>query len=261
MSNPRTSEAHARPTTIGWRVLAKRENLLPGAVLLLLTAASWAYTVAQARAMDDMGMNGQMDTRILFFLAAWAAMMVAMMLPAAMPLVLIYRRTTRERLGRTSAWQGLTALLAGYVGLWTVAGLPVYAYQSIVDRMDERGMIGPALLLIAGGVYQFTALKRSCHLRCSNPLFFLVRNWRPGVRGALRLGVLHGADCIGCCAGLMAALAALGAMNITWMLTASVIIFIEKTLPGGHLVARPLGAALIAGGLATLAMPWLGGSV
>jgi predicted metal-binding membrane protein len=85
-----------------------------------------------------------------------------------------------------------------------------------------------------------------------------MQHWRPGARGALRLGVLHAADCIGCCAGLMVALVALGAMNMAWMLTAAVIIFIEKTLPGGHRVARPLGTALIAGGLAMLAMPWFG---
>lgn len=260
MSHPRAPDASDRPAVVGWATLAKRENLLPGAVLLLLTAACWAYTVQQGRAMDEMGMAGQMDNRIALFLVAWAVMMVAMMLPAALPLMLLYRATTRERTGRSSAWPAMAALLAGYVALWTAAGLPVYAYQGIADRMGEAGAAGPGLLLIAGGIYQFTRLKRSCRTRCSSPLFFLMRHWRPGLRGALRLGVLHAADCIGCCAGLMAALVALGAMSMAWMLTAAVIIFIEKTLPGGHYVARPLGAALIAGGLAMLAMPWLGGA-
>lgn len=258
MSHPRASKASARPVAVGWAVLARRENLLPGAVLLLLTAASWAYTVQQGRAMDEMGMAGQMDSRIVFFLVAWAVMMVAMMLPAALPLMLLYRAAIRERAGRPGAWPGMAALLTGYVVLWTAAGLPVYAYQRIIDHMGEAVAIAPGLLLIAGGVYQFTRLKRSCHTRCSNPLFFLMQHWRPGASGALRLGVLHAADCIGCCAGLMVALVALGAMNMAWMLTAAVIIFIEKTLPGAHRVAPPLGAALIAGGLAMLAMPWLG---
>ncbi|TKC86319.1 DUF2182 domain-containing protein [Trinickia terrae] len=258
MSHPRVSESSNPPVAAGWTVLVKRENLFPGAALLLLTAASWAYTVQQARAMDEMGMAGQMDSRIALFLLAWAVMMLAMMLPAALPLVLLYRATTRERAGRPGAWAGMAALLAGYAVLWTAAGLPVYAYQQAIERVSAGWSIGPALLLIAGGVYQFTRLKRGCRTRCSNPLFFLMRHWMPGARGALRLGVLHAADCIGCCAGLMAALVALGAMNMAWMLTAAVIIFIEKTLPGGHRVARPLGAALIAGGIAMLAMPWLG---
>ncbi len=153
----------------------------------------------------------------------------------------------------------MAALLAGYVVLWTTAGLPVYAYQMIIDHIGEGIAIAPGLLLIAGGVYQLTRLKHSCHTRCSDPLFFLMRRWQPGARVALRLGVLHAADCIGCCAGLMVALVALGAMHPAWMLTAAVIIFIEKTLPGSHRVARPLGAALVAGGPAMLAMPWLGG--
>ncbi|OUL84920.1 hypothetical protein CA603_24545 [Paraburkholderia hospita] len=258
MAPLRASEASSRPVAVGWAVLAKRENLLAGAVLLLLTAASWAYTVQQGRAMDEMGMAGQMDSRIVFFLMAWAVMMVAMMFPAALPLMLLYRAATRERTGRPGAWPGMAALLTGYVALWTAAGLPVYAYQWIMDHVSEGAAIAPGLLLIAGGVYQFTRLKRSCHTRCSNPLFFLMRHWRPGAWGALRLGVLHAVDCIGCCAGLMVALVALGAMNMAWMLTAAVIIFIEKTLPGGHRVARPLGTALIAGGFAMLAMPWLG---
>lgn len=258
MAPLRASEASSRPVAIGWAVLAKRENLLAGVVLLLLTAASWAYTVQQGRAMDEMGMAGQMDSRIVFFLMAWAVMMVAMMFPAALPLMLLYRAATRERTGSPGAWPGMAALLTGYVALWTAAGLPVYAYQWIMDHVSEGAAIAPGLLLIAGGVYQFTRLKRSCHTRCSNPLFFLLRHWRPGAWGALRLGVLHAVDCIGCCAGLMVALVALGAMNMAWMLTAAVIIFIEKTLPGGHRVARPLGTALIAGGLTMLAMPWFG---
>jgi predicted metal-binding membrane protein len=117
----------------------------------------------------------------------------------------------------------------------------------------------PALLLVVGGIYQFTPLKRICHARCSNPLFFLMNNWRPGASGALRLGMLHGVDCLGCCAGLMVGLVALGMMNLAWMLTAALIIFAEKTIPGSHLVARPLGIVMVVGGIALLGASLLGG--
>jgi predicted metal-binding membrane protein len=80
-----------------------------------------------------------------------------------------------------------------------------------------------------------------------------MQKWRPGLSGALRLGVLHGVDCLGCCLGLMVALVGLGMMNLAWMLSAAVIIFIEKTLPWGHRVARPLGVLLVMGGLVLLA--------
>jgi predicted metal-binding membrane protein len=117
----------------------------------------------------------------------------------------------------------------------------------------------PALLLVVGGIYQFTPLKRICHIRCSSPLFFLMQNWRSGAPGALRLGVLHGVDCLGCCAGLMVGLVALGLMNLVWMLTAAVIIFAEKTIPGSHRIARPLGVVMVAGGVVLLATSLLGG--
>ena len=129
----------------------------------------------------------------------------------------------------------------GYVAVWAGAGLPVFAYNVFSGAVGSLATVLPALLLIVGGGYQFTPLKRICHTRCSSPLFFLIRNWRPGATGALRLGVIHGVDCLGCCAGLMVGLVALGLMNLTWMLTAAVIIFAEKTIPGSHRVARPLG--------------------
>ena len=115
------------------------------------------------------------------------------------------------------------------------------------------------MLLIVGGAYQFTPLKRICHVRCSSPLFFLMQNWRPGAAGALRLGMLHGVDCLGCCAGLMVGLVALGMMNLAWMLTAAVVIFVEKTIPGSHRVARPLGILMIVGGMVLLGVSLLGG--
>ena len=117
----------------------------------------------------------------------------------------------------------------------------------------------PALLLIVGGAYQFTPLKSICHARCSSPLFFLMQNWRAGAGGALQLGVIHGFECLGCCAGLMVGLVALGMMNLAWMLTAAVIIFAEKTIPNSHRIARPLGVAMVAGGAVLLVTSLLGG--
>ena len=77
--------------------------------------------------------------------------------------------------------------------------------------------------------------------------------------GAQRLGVLHGIDCLGCSNGLMAALIGLGMMNLVWMLTAAVIIFAEKTAPGSHRVAGPLGILMVAGGVVLLATSLLRG--
>jgi predicted metal-binding membrane protein len=186
-------------------------------------------------------------------------MMVAMMIPATLPLILLYHHLARKRLRPAQARISTAILLVGYVMVWAGAGLPVFAYNAFSSAAGSLAAVLPALLLIVGGVYQFTPLKRICHARYSSPLFFLIQNWRPGAPGALRLGVIHGVDCLGCCAGLMVGLVALGMMNLTWMLTAAVIIFAEKTIPGSHRVAWPLGVVMVAGGVVLLAVSGLSG--
>jgi predicted metal-binding membrane protein len=244
-----------------WR---KRENLLPGLLLIALAAAGWAYVAYQAASMGSvrsvvggMAMDGSEGAAL--FLSGWTAMMVAMMVPATLPLILLYRHLARKRLSLSHARIGTGILLVGYVALWSMTGLPVYAYNVLSSAAGSLAAVLPALLLIVGGAYQFTPLKRICHARCSSPLFFLIQNWRPGATGALRLGVIHGVDCLGCCAGLMVGLVALGMMNLAWMLTAAVIIFAEKTIPGSHRVAWPLGVLMIAGGVVLLVVPLLSG--
>jgi predicted metal-binding membrane protein len=246
----------------------QRKNLLPGLALVALAAVGWAYVAYQAAsmgsmqssAMGGMEMRGIGEEAALFFLV-WTAMMVAMMVPATLPLILLYRTIARNRLSLVRARVGMVTLLVGYIAVWAAAGLPVYAYDSLAGATGSLAAVLPALLLIVGGAYQFTPLKRICHARCSSPLFFLVQNWRPGATGAVRLGMLHGVDCLGCCAGLMVGLVALGMMNLAWMLTAAVIIFAEKTIPNSHRIARPLGVAMVAGGVVLLATSLLGGVV
>jgi hypothetical protein len=86
-----------------------------------------------------------------------------------------------------------------------------------------------------------------------------MQKWKPGTVGALRLGVLHGIDCLGCCAGLMIGLVALGMMNLALVFTVALIIFAEKTLPDSHRIARPLGVLMVVGGVVFLGLSLLGG--
>jgi predicted metal-binding membrane protein len=243
-----------------WR---RRENLLPGLALLVLAVAGWVYTAYQASAMD--GMESMAGARIstmgglVPFVLGWTAMMVAMMVPATLPLILLYRTVTRNRLSPVRARVGMTALLAGYIAVWAAAGLPVYVYALGAETVGRSAVVLPAVLLMIGGAYQFSSLKRSCHARCSNPLFFLMHKWKPGTAGAMRLGVLHGIDCLGCCAGLMAGLVALGMMNLALVFTAALIIFAEKTLPESHRIARPLGILMVAAGVVFLGLTFFGG--
>lgn len=249
------------PSVVGhWR---KRENLLPGLALLLLTIAGWIFIAYQASTMGTMAaMNGaRVSTMGGFvpFVLGWTAMMVAMMIPATLPLILLYRVVSRQRLSPFQARVGTAAMLVGYVVVWAVAGVPVYVYALTAESVGQVAAILPAVLLVIGGVYQFTSLKRSCHARCSSPLFFLMQKWKPGVPGALRLGGLHGVDCLGCCAGLMIGLVALGMMNLALVFTVALIIFAEKTLPESQRIARPLGVLMVAGAVVFLGFTLFGG--
>jgi predicted metal-binding membrane protein len=258
-----SSSAFAPVVLQRWR---RRENLFAGVALMALAAVGWAYVAYQPASMGSMQSSAAMGGMEMGgigeaapFLLAWTAMMVAMMVPATLPLILLYRTIARNRLSLLRARAGVVVVLLGYIVVWALAGLPVYAYNSLAGAAGSLAALWSALLLIIGGVYQFTPLKRICHARCSSPLFFLMHNWRSGATGAaLRLGMLHGVDCLGCCAGLMVGLVAVGMMNLAWMLTAALIIFAEKTLPNSHRIARPLGVVMVGGGVVLLATSLLG---
>jgi len=176
-------------------------------------------------------------------------------------LILLYRTLARKRLSPAHARIGMAILLVGYVAVWVSAGLPAYTYTLSSGPAGSLAAVLPALLLVVGGAYQFAPLKRSCHARCSSPLFFLMQKCRPRATGALRLGVLHGVDCLGCCAGRMVGLVALGMMSLAWLLTAAVIIFVEKTIPDNHRIARPWGVVMVVGGVLLLATSLFDGMV
>ena len=89
-----------------WR---RRENLLPGAALVALSAAGWFYAAYGGSDMAGMGMGG--IAGFAPFLSGWVAMMVAMMLPATLPLILLYRTIARNRLSLVRARAAMVALL------------------------------------------------------------------------------------------------------------------------------------------------------
>jgi predicted metal-binding membrane protein len=185
----------------------------------------------------------------------WSVMMVAMMLPSALPLLLIYRRLGIVRRVPPLA---VAALAAGYLAMWI-------AFSAIATLaqwwLHERALLSPAMattsrgvaaaLLVLAGIYQWTPLKRACLAHCAAPLQFLTTHWRGGIGGAWRMGVLHGAYCIGCCWLLMALLFVGGVMNLAWVAAIAAYIFLEKVLPFNRWVSRICGLALIAFGVAT----------
>lgn len=226
---------------------AKVVTWLVGGILL-----AWLLVVLRMRGMDagpgtDLGSAG-------WYLGIWVTMMAAMMLPSAAPMVLLYSRLAA---GTTRIPGGATALfVAGYLAAWSAYGVVAYALFRLVRAADPGVLAwdgaGPLVaggLIVLAGMYQLTPLKRACLSHCRTPLGFLRQHWRDGPVGALRLGILHGAWCVGCCWALMAVLFALGVMSITWMVVVALAVLAEKLLPVGERVAQGLAVVLVAVGL------------
>lgn len=190
--------------------------------------------------------------------AMWAVMMVAMMLPSALPMILMFTVVARRN-GESARAQ---AFIGAYLLVWLVfasAGtLAQWSLQRLgwIDAMSlGTSALPAAVLLLLAGVYQFSPLKRACLRSCRTPLAFLLGAWRPGMAGAFAMGLRHGLLCLGCCWALMALLFVGGVMNVPWVAALAVAVAIEKMAPGGERIAGWLGAALLlAGALKLLAL-------
>lgn len=243
-------------------------------VLLILAAAGWAVIVFQARSMTGMsgmaGMGGMAGMSGMShmpstssppgpFLLAWVAMMVAMMFPSVVPTVATFaavghvRRLVGERLA--PAW----VFLLGYLAVWSMFGAGAYLLSLIVPDVSMTGLgvqaaspIVAGLILIFAGAYQLSRWKGSFLEHCRSPQAFLQQGWRDGAAGAFRLGLDHGAQCVGCCGGLMLILLAVGLMNLGWMVVLAAVFFAEKVAPHGPLAGKLAGAAIFITGVAML---------
>jgi predicted metal-binding membrane protein len=193
-------------------------------------------------------------------LAMWWVMMVAMMLPSAAPLVLLFAAVNRKsRLGgRPYVPTGVFA--AGYLVAWGGFSLLAVLGQWGLERlallspmMQTTSLYLGAALLVGAGVYQLTPLKQACLRHCRSPLAFIAHHWRQGSGGAFRMGLEHGLFCLGCCWVLMALLFYGGVMNLWWVAGLALYVLIEKLAPGGPRLGRHTGGLLILWGLWVLA--------
>ena len=188
----------------------------------------------------------------------WAVMMVAMMLPSATPLLVLFARSQRPRVGPAEGSVRTGLLAAGYLVVWLgwsglAAALQWVLHASLL--LSPRAALTSALaggaLLVLTGVYQISPWKYACLTRCQSPLGFMLTHWRGGRRGALRMGSAHGAYCVGCCWALMVLLFVGGVMNLNWIAALSVLVLLEKVVPG-RWVSYASGGALVAWGLYVL---------
>jgi len=244
----------------------RRDRLIAIIGLGLVSGLAWAYVLTGA-GLEPSTMTGMRPSvwtaaDAALMLSMWWIMMIAMMTPSAAPTVLLYARVHRHALahGREGGLAPTSMFMAGYLAAWL--GFSVVA-TGLHWSLEREGMLSAAAmsarsdrlaggLLIGVGLYQLSPFKEVCLSHCRAPAAFLSRHWRPGRRGALRLGVLHGAYCVGCCWMLMALLFVGGVMNLVWIAALGMFVMVEKLLPGGGWTARVAGTTLIAWGAAVL---------
>jgi len=247
--------------------------------LALLTVGAWALTIYQVRTMDmpmgiavrggatdhihdgmsSMAMSGTTSggwslNELLTFTGVWTVMMAAMMFPAAAPVLLLVGAVHDQRRARGGAFVPTWIFAAGYLLIWAAIGIATYALvqlgSDLATRIDagSRAKWAPLALgatLGLAGIYQITPLKRACLGHCRSPFGFVMAHWREGRLGALRLGIVHGAYCLGCCWALFAIVVATGMMSLAWMILLTLVVFVEKVIPHGQRAAIGVGIALM----------------
>lgn len=252
--------------------LPRRERLFIGASLSGVALLAWFYTAYEARRMNVTGVCECMRMKmagpdlaawpaatLLPLFLMWVIMMIAMMLPSALPMILTFAAVTRnrQRLGRP--YVPMSIFVLGYVVIWSAFSAVAAVAQWTLHRhallspwmASTSAWLGGALLLGAG-IFQFTPLKQACLAHCRGPLEFIMTRWREGSDGAFRMGLEHGAFCTGCCWALMALLFVMGVMNVLWIAVLTLLVCAEKMLPGARRFSFISGTLLAAWGVCVL---------
>lgn len=245
--------------------ILRQRNVILG-LLIAVCAVAWAWLAWQGAEMHrhasspmaspTMGMEAQ------FFVAMWMAMTVAMMFPTAAPMLLTFHKTQESKHRHRQSFVAIWAFLAGYMIVWFLSGVAAYigatAFEAFASRLalstETTNRLGGAIL-IAAGFYQLSPIKDMCLSKCRTPLSFIMTSWREGIIGAVQMGAIHGAFCLGCCWLLCAIMFPLGMMNIAVLATVTVIVFAEKTLPQVRLLARVTAMILVVAGAMLIAVP------
>lgn len=264
MATPAEAVSSSRPS--------RRDRLTILAGFAGVTAVAWTYLVVEvprlmrmpaatmghsmAHAMQSMPQ--MRDWTIALFgvtLLMWTVMMTAMMVPTAAPMTLVYAAVARKATRQGAPVAPTFVFVAGYLVMWGLFSVAATAAQAGLDRL---AVLSPAMisvrpwlagaLLIGAGVYQLTPYKRACLEHCRAPAHFISQHWRSGSAGAFRMGLEHGAYCLGCCWILMGLLFVGGVMNLLWVAAIAVFILLEKTIRYGETVGRVIGAAMILAG-------------
>jgi predicted metal-binding membrane protein len=238
----------------------RRHALATSAAVLAAALVTWVVTVQRMRGMDagpgtDLGSLG-------WYVGVWVTMMAAMMLPSALPMVLLFHRMSHERTRRWNRLGSTWLFVASYLAIWTLYGLAAFGVYRAIAALhirflawDHSGPYVAGTVIALAGVYELTPLKAVCLRHCRSPLHYVLGGWKNGRLGAVRMGVTHGSYCLGCCWGLMLLLFALGVMSLFWMALVAALIFAQKLLPFGQRLPYAFALVFTALGVWVAAAP------
>lgn len=261
--NRDTGSVSPDPASAFVEAIVRNDRMVVAAALVLVALLAWSYLLSGAGMnMDMTGMNASMvmpadwtpHYALLMFLMWWI-MMVAMMLPTAAPVILLFALVNRRSREQDAPYVPTAIFAGGYLLAWGGFSLGATLAHWALDQSGwlTMAMAGTTprlggVVLIAAGLYQFTPLKHTCLRHCRSPIEFVMRHWRPGYTGALRMGLTHGAYCVGCCWVVMGLLFYGGVMNLYWIVGLSVLVLLEKLLTNTPLIGNLTGIGFLAWG-------------
>ena len=264
--------------TITERVIRHEQTIIIGG-LALICILSWIYVIngagtgmsvwAMTTAQFPPPTNIYNDPMVwgysywLIMLMMWWIMMIAMMIPSAVPMILLYARVYRHAQSNNQLDNSIipTSLFAsGYLISWLAFSLFVIILHWGLEKSElvhsmmmwSTSIKLSAVFLIIAGIYQFSPLKHACLTHCRSPAEFLSKNWRNSRIGAMQMGIKHGLYCVGCCWVLMGLLFVGGIMNLLWIVGLAIFILLEKVTPFGNEIAKVSGAAMMLVGISLL---------
>ena len=237
-----------------------RDRFLALGSLIAVIVLSWLYLARMNMShngggimyMATPGMAGAPFEQFAAAFLIWAVMMVAMMLPTAVPAIDVFGSFARKRMSAIGSAPATSVFVSGYLAVWTAYSVLAAAAQVALSRasllaptLHGTSVVLSVALLLLAGTFQFTSLKDACLTQCRSPFPFFLANWRDGDWSAVMLGMRHGSYCIGCCWALMGLMFVFGAMNLLWMGALSLFMLAEKIAPASWRLSRGAGVVLI----------------
>lgn len=233
------------------------EGWIVGLCLASLLLLAWAFVFRMAQP-SVIAFCSTASIGLPLLILMWAAMMVAMMSPSALPMMLAYARIVARSEPGASRLGLIAVFVLLYFFVWSAFG----ALAALAEwRLDQAGIIQAGslaeplyagALLVVAGLYQWSAVKEECLARCHAPDEFIEERYRPGFAGAIRLGIAHSVACIGCCFMLMLLAFVGGSMHLGWMLALTVFVALEKLIGARVSLLRLSALVLLTAGVALM---------